>query len=421
MNSHLLAYRPRLKTQFRKGKKTKYWWVYYLPVSKAYIRFWRPIGNDKRLAESQGKLKEAQLVRGVFDDWDRKKMGVAPDIRLTIADGVERYLEIGMEHYSANGKKSVGPTIERLFRYFQEVCKKTYLDEITERDFTELKTHLKHKGFLRPVKKITLVRYQKWINTAFNWFVRQKYLEENPLKHIAIPKLSKSEKVRAKVIPPEHWKRILSAPEPEGFGFDIKKIVIFLTATGIRKGELFHLQWSDIDFSLDQIDIKSKPDCPTTSGLGWKPKSGVEGKIPLSPLAKSLLESLPTRGQSVFGRYKDGGDIKIMATDFVFARKKRDTYMRLDTVKRAWNKLLKNAGLQGQYTIKDLRSTANSYLKSFCGLTQDEACKVLRNSREVNQAHYSNTVESELKRKMADFPTDLTEVAESVMQNETVH
>jgi integrase len=56
--------------------------------------------------------------------------------------------------------------------------------------------------------------------------------------------------------------------------------------TGMRRGELFKLQWPDVDFERGFIHIRG-------------PKGGQDQKIPLNQAARSILEAHP-RGESLY-------------------------------------------------------------------------------------------------------------------------
>ena len=66
-------------------------------------------------------------------------------------------------------------------------------------------------------------------------------------------------------------------------------ILWFLANTGLRWGELQHLEWSDVDLNNRMITIRPKH--------GWSPKTGIERDIPLNDVAYQTLAKRPrTRG-----------------------------------------------------------------------------------------------------------------------------
>jgi integrase len=58
-----------------------------------------------------------------------------------------------------------------------------------------------------------------------------------------------------------------------------------LADTGLRVGELKHLTWDDVDYGNNVLHVRPKE--------GWKPKTGDQRAVPMSPRVRSLLERLP--------------------------------------------------------------------------------------------------------------------------------
>jgi integrase len=67
---------------------------------------------------------------------------------------------------------------------------------------------------------------------------------------------------------------------------------VLLADTGLRAGELVHLTWDDIDPLRNLIHVRPKE--------GWRPKTGDQRSIPMSPRVKTTLEARPRRGRWVF-------------------------------------------------------------------------------------------------------------------------
>lgn len=79
----------------------------------------------------------------------------------------------------------------------------------------------------------------------------------------------------------EQLKRLLEAIEKDAHPMagDIMKMALF---TGMRRGELFKLEWRDVDFEKGFIQIRG-------------PKGGPDQTIPMNDQARRLLEAVPFR------------------------------------------------------------------------------------------------------------------------------
>jgi integrase len=63
---------------------------------------------------------------------------------------------------------------------------------------------------------------------------------------------------------------------------DERRLFSTILLTGMRKGEIEHLRWNDLNFELGILFIQAKPD------VGWQPKTD-ERVIPISPTVQQLL------------------------------------------------------------------------------------------------------------------------------------
>lgn len=113
------------------------------------------------------------------------------------------------------------------------------------------------------------------LRTFFQWAVRRNHLFVNPataVERVRIPK-----RAVPKFLTSEQLRRLFEAcTEAE------RRLFMTVLLTGMRKGEVMHLTWSDINFELGVIFIQEKPQ------WGWKPKTD-ERLIPLSPTLRELL------------------------------------------------------------------------------------------------------------------------------------
>jgi integrase len=113
-----------------------------------------------------------------------------------------------------------------------------------ERDF---KAALAHDRTPKTQRNILLV-LRRMLETAVQW----DYLRINPFHlrgKVTLPKRDDSQKGRA--LNPDEIKRLLDACQEEAY-----PIVATAVLTGMRRGEVFGLKWTDVDFQKMQIHVQ---------------------------------------------------------------------------------------------------------------------------------------------------------------------
>jgi integrase len=113
----------------------------------------------------------------------------------------------------------------------------------------------------------------------------------NPFSNLRLPVTEKRGTITAPTM--DEYRALLDACTTlGGYGSEFKAMIQFAAWTGIRQGELFGLQWSDIDSDEVTISRSRKGD-----GALGKPKNGQTRTIPLLPPAQ-VLETVPRRPDS---------------------------------------------------------------------------------------------------------------------------
>jgi len=85
----------------------------------------------------------------------------------------------------------------------------------------------------------------------------------------------------------EESQQILSvAQEPQ------RSVYTFLNESGMRIGEVQWLTWEDVDFKQLVIHVRPKE--------GWTTKTGNVRAVPMTPIAKAVLDKLPRKTRWVF-------------------------------------------------------------------------------------------------------------------------
>jgi integrase len=117
------------------------------------------------------------------------------------------------------------------------------------------------------------------MHNSFARAVKNKIINENPVKDIEIP--SKQAKPR-KVLSHEELSKLFKSMQNSRWIWSIK----FMLVTGMRRGEILALKWSDIDYGNKRITVDESN---SVTGLG-DTKTKIH-YIPLSDRAKSYLNS----------------------------------------------------------------------------------------------------------------------------------
>jgi integrase len=81
------------------------------------------------------------------------------------------------------------------------------------------------------------------------------------------------------------------------YGPTFRACVLFAAYVGLRPGEMFVLQWSDLDIAGNLVCISRSLD---STGEITLPKNGLERRIVLPPQAKELLHGMPRRADSPY-------------------------------------------------------------------------------------------------------------------------
>jgi len=159
------------------------------------------------------------------------------------------------------------------------------------------------------VSNATVNREVFLLKHMFKKAVEWGYLKISPLRNV---KMLKEPPGRIRYVKHDEWPRLIQECSPE-----LRNIVIFARHTGWRRGEIFNLQWTDIDWDTGLVTVKER-------------KNNTNMIIPVMPIVFRLLERLR----------------KTATSTYVFPGKNGE---RRNTLKTAFKAACRRAG------IKDLR------------------------------------------------------------------
>ena len=401
MTQSMIGYDPRASLFKKKNARGfSYYINYYLPNG---VRVRRLCGPTRDVSLRRMRIKERELLDGIFEDSDLEKMPLErfepqPKKRLGINEGVELYLEMTRNKRRPRTHYYDGLKLRKHFSYFSGRGK-NFLDEISHSDAQRWVNKLEASDY----RESTVKSYVTMMAKVYNYFIDTsgELDMKNPFRKVFV---SRKGTLTSDHLPKdEEIRRLLETqlPEKSGHTVPIEDIVKFAIFTGARKSEILHAEWGDFDFDQGIWSIRIKPECPTADGLGWQPKWGKPRKVFLLDGALEVLKKLKisrplkTEGHVLirdqFGKVTAK---EFYEADFIFHKKMRPerksdqvVSSRIDNLDKAFDKLLKVAGVDG-LIFKDFRKYFNHILVSRYGFSNKEASAYIGNSPEVNLRHY---------------------------------
>ncbi|MBM4275880.1 MAG: site-specific integrase [Deltaproteobacteria bacterium] len=274
--------------------------------------------DNLTLAREAATAIKADLLRGDLD------INQKPKKVPTLNEVWAKVLPWAMEH-----KKTWDDDMLHYRKHLEPRFGKKRLDAISAMDIERMKAEMR-KGLNkngRPYSPATIKHQMVLLNRLFNLAHRWGlYAGENPMKRVEVPKLDnhvtefmEDAEVSRLLKTLETWPCRTSAA-----------FVKFTLLTGIRRGELFKLQWDDVDFEREMVTLR-------------EPKGGKTQTIPVSAPALEVLKTLE------------------MTSPFVFPGKNGQ---RRTDFKGPWKRIRKAAGLPENFRFHGLRHHFASTLVS---------------------------------------------------------
>jgi integrase len=149
-----------------------------------------------------------------------------------------------------------------------------------------------------------------------------------------------------------------------------RSYLLLLLLTGARGGELLKLQWSDVTLQTGEIVLRAT-------------KNHTDFHLKLSRAAVDVLRGIPRSGST-----------------YVFPPRRSDGSLCMSRPRKAWQNVLKRAGIARNVTLHDLRRSAGVLLGSH-GFTAEQIARQLNHKSNVTAKVYVR-VADDLQQRMAD-------------------
>lgn len=308
--------------------------------------------DGKRKWKSTGKSLKAEAYREMMQFEKHLK---AYRSRMTLQEFTAELLM----HAQANYAESTRELYSRSLNLLQDVAGNKYVSGVTPKDADTFRTARAKK-----VSPVSVNMELKTLRAAFSQAMRWKLVLENPFRKIAFMKIPERQPA---YIRKEDFGRVILAIRDQWF----KELVTFTVLTGLRRGEIINLRWTDIDFERRLLHVQSSE--------GFTTKMGKRRAVPMNENVYQLLWNQSTK----------------QIGDFVF------TYaglrIRPDLLTRKFRLCIRKAGLDRRIHFHSLRHTFATWLVQG-SVSIYEVQKLLGHSNIAVTQIYSHLVSSELHR-----------------------
>lgn len=302
-------------TVFKKGNNK--WYYRFQLNGKEYYRACKGAVDQKTALQYEAIVK-AEIMKGNLGILNNKP-------KPTLKYAVKLYLE-----YSENNKKSYQGDI-RSTDVFLEYFGNIDLQDITPAKIEDFKRDVKRDT---GNKNATINRYLQALSKMLNIAVANDLIAKNPMWSV---KKLKENNYKTRVLSLEEEKRLFEELER---GYEVvgrnrikktiypyihlKPLIVCALQTGMRRGEILNLKWSNIDFEYNFIEL-------------LETKSGKSRKIPISSKLMKVLNDVKNN------------------TEYVFINSY--TGMPYNDIKRSFASLLNKAKIK-DFRFHDFRHTA---------------------------------------------------------------
>ena len=218
------------------------------------------------------------------------------------------------------------------------------LTKLTAHDLQKLYKELMENGRIdrksghgNPGLSSTTVRsLHLMLHNAFERAVKERLIPRNPTEDCIAPKV---QKIEMQILPPEHIKDYLEAADRRG----LLPMFYLELVSGLRKGELVALQWSDLDEANCTISVSKQASWDTEHQLILsRPKTG--NSIREVSIPQDAVELL----KQEHAKHPDN--------PWMFPSSRTGEMYHPDSVVNLHKKILKDAGLE-HIRFHDLRHT----------------------------------------------------------------
>jgi integrase len=323
--------------------KTKYPGVYFISKGKEKIFYMIYYVNHKKIEEKAGRqyaddmtAAKANQIRAARINGEPSNTEKREHVKEAKLAEVRKWtLARIWEEYEANksDSKAINTDKGRFEKYLLPVFGNNEPPDIIRLDVDRLRVNLS-----KTLKPQTVKHVLALLKRIVAFGVSRQLCNVLTFK-VEVPKV---DNIKTEDLNPDQLRRLWEAID-NSTDIEAANIMRLALFTGMRRGEMFKLKWTDIDFQRGFINIRN-------------PKGGVSQKIPLNDQAREVLKNHPETAENVFVR-PDGEpftDIRRRVNPIKQAAGITGNFRALHGLRHTYASMLASSGQVDMYTLQKL-------------------------------------------------------------------
>ncbi len=301
---------------------------------------------------------EADYAAGRFDPWSDP----APETGLALDQAIARFLD-----QPGRRPKTIAGYRDVLGRFAASLPPGVALAAVTA---DHVATFLDRPA-LAPASRQSYFRH---LRAFFRWCGKQALLKLNPAERVTPPAAGRRE---APFFSPKALQALVDSIETAGERW-LADVVRVAVSTGLRRGELVHLRWRDVDLDAGFLVVRNRED--------FRSKSGHDRRVPLVEDALDVVSRLADER----GAAREG---------YVF-RGTQGGKLNADSLSKAFLRSCRRAHVPEGLHFHSLRHTAASWLV-MRGVPMSVVQAILGHADLATTQRYSHLAPATLRDEMA--------------------
>ena len=274
----------------------------------------------------------------------------AEDNRWTIAKLWDLYCDTFPDNKALKNEQN------KFNRYLRHGIGKMESYALSPLDIDRLRITLKKEG-----KLTTAARILELLRRTLNFGIKRGLIPALSFK-VEIPRLNNQTTEDLTPAQLEKLMEVLDSHDVDQTAANMMKFALF---TGMRKGELFRLQWNDIDFDRGFITLRD-------------PKGGIDQKIPMNEGARNVLEGIDQRESTYLFPGRGGNkrvDIGKQVNRIKQAAGLPADFRPLHGLRHVYASMLASSGQVDLYTLQKLLTHKSPIMTMRYSHLRDDALK----------------------------------------------